>query len=119
MKLIKEFEDGIVSEAVETSNDLYGQQTSTHGVESNQYSTSPMKKLKRNPRKQHWVSKVHGVTSFIVILTSMLKQVHVVQYALFFNLRAFVNDSTDLTCKTEKDKHGRLNFRTAGQKYIM
>ena len=57
VKLIKEFEDGIVSEAVETSNDLYGQQTSTLGVESNERSTSPpMKKLKRNPRKQHWVS---------------------------------------------------------------
>lgn len=31
--------------------------------------------------------------------------------------RAFADDSDScsLTCRTEKDKHGRLNFRTAGR----
>ena len=49
MKLIKEFEDGIVSQVVETSNDSYGQHTSTLGVESSKCPTSPpMKKQKRN-----------------------------------------------------------------------
>ena len=44
--LIKEFEDGIVSEAVEMSNDSYGQHTSTLEVES--HGLSPTKKRKRN-----------------------------------------------------------------------
>ena len=30
--------------------------------------------------------------------------------------RAFVNESSNLTCRTEKDKHGGLNFRTAGRR---
>ena len=34
----------------------------------------------------------------------------------YFYFRAFINESSDLTCRTEKDKHGRLNFRTAGRR---
>ena len=50
VKLIKEFEGGIVSEGVETSNDSYGQHTSTLGVESSKCPTSPPTKKQKRTR---------------------------------------------------------------------
>ena len=61
MKLIKEFEDGIVSEGVETSNDSYRQHISTIGLESSKC-LPPTKKQKRN-RKQHRVNYMYVLIS--------------------------------------------------------
>lgn len=46
-RVIKEFEDGIACEAVETTNNSYGQRTSTLGVKT-QLPTSHTKKQKLN-----------------------------------------------------------------------
>ena len=51
-----------------------------------------------------------------MLISTIIFHTHFIT-AMYF--RVFVNESSDLACRTEKDKHGRLNFRTAGKGYVV
>lgn len=100
--VIEEFEKGLISEGVLKKSSQYGHETSTIITEE-KIKSKP--EVKRTRIERPVIKESSG---YVFDLDN--------SNAIQSTIRAYVDDkSTHTACNTEKDRHIRLNLRTAGK----
>lgn len=108
---IEEFEKGFMSQVVQHKSDQYGRTWCKYHCRSGKYlQVTTSQEISDRPSRcweYHWVSLLNYALN-------IMQQTHY----MYDTCSALVEDTpTTLTCNTEKDKHIRLNLRTAGIMY--
>ena len=115
---IEEFEKQLMPEVVQHVSDDYGHSTSTILVQEKTCGSQPSQKARKD---RPFVASSTGLVFLAVLNVKHYPcKVQKFMHTICPNHSALVDDySTTLACNTEKDRHIRLNFRTAGMAIIL